>query len=1050
MFVTQTDELMIDPADGQQYIEELQNRLVDLLRPYLTIEDVEKGFKKLLNNPDSELVNSALTYAHNRRSGNQKINHKTRHHSSLGSANIAGNPSGKKLLSLAMAKVSNLVREGVVSGKIDEVSKFKMAIIDYVIEDVLVWAENFVRRHKCHFLVSRQDILAVIHINKDLFNLFRGGDKTSLIMENYPILDRVKCFGHNGSNQGLSDLTYKEKVRYMVDSENLFIRGLKLIIKVFKAQLEKLPQIRREIEIIFCNIEELLELSILLLGLFEDALDSAGRNGVPFVGEDILDLALTEEFQAYAKFAYLRLDPEQAWLKAYRSIITNESTMISIRTAGQSFDLAVKHLLPNYLKNTIFQFFEYYKNLCDLYELSKKHDNNSDTSALSKTLSILFATKTRIELIIEAEAESDLQEIEPLDSKLAETTRATLEKRLDAELRHESNKPLPYMPPPEIYKFSEPDSKDNIQLEPNPNNNELLEIRCATLIKLVEKLTYHKNQPTIVDTFLATYRSFLSDPEELLDLLIERFKIPEPPLYVVFPDSKGSLDQLSEVDKTVYKQYIKRFRQEYSKPVKMRVINVLRSWIRDHYHDFERNPALLEKLISFLDEVNKTDHILETLIISLKKTIEQKKNSQRDEFKFMLSKEPPPIVWWIAKPNEYEKFDILTLHPVEFARQLTLFEFDLFRAIKPSEFINDCDLGSRAKKGYKSESSPNLSRMTRHFTLLSYWIRKCIVEVEDLDKRAAIYNRAIEIMGVLRELNNFTGLLSIGSAIESAPISRLSHTKKTHTNTTVRIMDDYRELNDDHQKKLEQELKKCNPPCIPYLGSYQTKLIHAKEGNKTFIDEVDKTSPTLSNDDFHSSFSNSPATPASPKTPLPRASHFFGSHYPNQQISRNNSYNHSRISSIGDCISPSNNSFPTTPSSIMQPKMINFHKQRIRAKLLGEIARYQNPPYCLRVQPDIRRYIENIELELANFFQSLDDDSQLHHNNLRSGFGNNAANGSIVNNIPAMTKRLDDYLFEQSERIEPKNSTRPPRSKSKLPDCWRSPGIKVSNSATAK
>lgn len=1038
--VSHTNDLMIDPADGNQYIEELQNRLFDLLRPHQTIEDVEKGLKKLLN-PDSELVNSALTFAHSKKSGTPR-NNRIRHHSSENASFSVVlhviTQSRETLISLAMAKVRNLV-VGV-----DEVTKFKMAIIEYIIEDVLELAEDFVRRHQGHFIISRLDIRTAMYADKDLFDLCRRDEKTSLIMENYPILDRVKCFGHNGTNQELSDLTYKEKVRYIVDSENFFIRGLKLIIKVFKAQLEKLPQIKPEVEIIFSNIEELLELSTLLLGTFEDALDSAGQNAVPYVGEEIFEIALTE-FKAYSRFAFSRLDPERGWLKAYQSIILNDSTMISIRTAGQSFDLAVKHLLPNYLKNTIFQFFEYYKNFSDLYDLSKKHDKDSDRSALSETLSILFETKKEIELIIEAEAESDLQEIEPLDSKLAETTRAILEKRLDAELRHERNKPLPYMPPPEIYKFSEPDSKDNIQLETNSSNeiDEKPEIRCATLTKLVERLTYHKYQPNIVDTFLATYRSFLSDPEELLDLLIERFKIPEP------------LDQLAEVDKTVYKQYLRRFRQEYSKPVKMRVINVFKIWIKNHYHDFERNPALLEKLISFLDEANKTDHILESLIISIKKTIEQKKSSQRDEFKFMLSKEPPAIVWWAAKPNEYTKFDILTLHPVEFARQLTLFEFDLFRAIKPSEFINDCDLGSRARKGHKSESSPNLSRMTRHFTLLSYWIRKCIVEVDDLDKRAAIYNRAIEIMGVLRELNNFTGLLSIGSAIESAPISRLSHTKKTQTSTTVKIMDDYRELNDDHQKKLEQELKKCNPPCIPYLGSYQTKLIHAKEGNKTFIDEIDKTSPTLSNDDFHSSFSNSPATPASPKTTLSRTSHFFGSYYPNQQMPQNNSYNHSRISSVGDRISPSNNSFPTTPSSIMQPKMINFHKQRIRAKLLAEIANYQNPPYCLEVQPDIRRYIENIEYNIEKFVQNLDDNLQHQQQKVdkyqcSNVANNNNNNGSIGINIPTITKRLDDYLFEQSERIEPKNSTRPPRSKSKLPDCWRSPGIKVSNSATTK
>lgn len=981
-----SDMLMLDPADGQHYIEELQNRLADLLRPHQTIEDVEKGLKKLLK-PDSELIKPVIEYAHKPKSKNNKTRNHTHGASFTGTLHM--------ITSLTY-RVSNLVREGVGGGgaKIDEVSKFKMAIIEFIISDILHLAGDFVRRHKGHFVITRSDIRTAMHADKDLLDLFLHDDKTSLIMEDH--------IPSNCNNQELSTMTYKEKVRYIVDAENSLIRGLNLIIKVFKVQLEQLPQLKKEVDIIFCNIEELLELSTLLLTALEDALESAGHDGIPYVGSEILDLAHGEEFfWAYYNFAYCRLSREKGWHKTYQSIISQESIMTSIRTAGQSFDLAVKYLLPKYLKNTIFQFFEYYKNFSDLYELSKKHDGEEsedrrDQLALKATKSILFRTKKAIEFLLEAEVEFEPKEVESLDPKQADTIRSILEKRLDAEMRHERNKPLPYMPPPEIYKFSEPDSKDNIQLETTSSIevDARTEIRCATLIKLVERLTYHKYQPNIVDTFLATYRSFLSDPEELLDLLIERFKIPEPPLSVVFPNFTGTQEDLPEVDRSTYRQYLKRFRQEYSKPVKMRVINVLKIWIKSHYHDFERNPALLEKLLSFLDEVNRTDKILESLINAIKKTIEQKKISQRDEFKFMLSTKPPPIVWFTATSDDYEKFDILTLHPVEFARQLTLFEFDLFRAIKPSEFINDCDLSLRARKVHKSESSPNLSRMTRHFTLLSYWIRKCIVEVEDLNKRAAIYNRAIEIMGVLKGLNNFTGLLSIGSALQSAPISRLSHTKNIHTKeyaTNKKIMDDYLELNHDHQKKLEQELKKCNPPCIPYLGSYQTKLIHAKEGNKTFMDEVDKTSPTLSNE-------NSPLTSASP-TPLPRASHFFC--YPNQ--------------------------FPNQ-------KMINFHKQRIRAKLLAEIANYQNPPYCLEVQPDIRRYIESIELKLADFVKSLAIST---NNNIMK-----------ETSVPDMTKQLDDYLFEQSERIEPKNSTKPPTSKSKQRGCWKSPGIKIS--ATAK
>lgn len=1058
---THIDTLELDPADGQQYILELRDRLLDTLAQSQTIDEVEDRLRKLY--PESRLVDLAIREASKQRSESSHKNNKIRHHSASSGASFTG--ALHNITSFAVAKVSNLVRDGVVGNKSEnELSKFKIALIQFIIDDVLNLAGDFVKRQKGNFIITRSDIRTAMHADKDLMDMFLSDDKSLSIIENHPILAQIssvdKPSQSNGHHKYLT--TYKQKVRSMVDSENSFVRGLKLIIKVFKAQLEELPHIRREVQVIFCNIEELLELSTLMLSVLEDALESVGQEDeIPFVGSEILDLAQAEEFHAYFTFAYKRLSREEHWHRAYMSIVTNESTMISIRTAGQSFDLAVRHLLPNYLLNTIIQFFEYYRNISDLYELSRLHDNLDDELAFKETISILIRTKKAIEDLLESEM-NQIVEIEPLDPKQAESIRAILERRLDAELQHERNLPLPYMPPPELYRFSEPDSKDNIQFEDLQNRtinskdldkhlrnetDQIPVIRCATLIKLVERLTYHKYQPNIVDSFLTTYRSFIPDPEELLDLLIERFKIPDPPLTVVHPNFNGSPDDLPECDRTTYKQYIKRFRQEYSKPVKMRVINVLKSWIKNHYYDFERHPILLEKLNTFLDEVYNNEKVLRSLIVSIKKSIEQKKLCQRDDFEFMLSKEPPPILWWVAKANDYDRFDLLTLHPVEFARQLTLVEFDLFRAIKPSELINVRDLGMRSRKERdKYEASPNLSRLTRHFTLLSYWIRKCIVEAEDFDKRSAIYNRAIEIMAVLRELNNHTGLLSIGSAIESAPISRLTHTRKALPSTTAKVMEDYRELNKDHQKRLQQELKRCNPPCIPYLGSYQTKLIHAKEGNKTFIDEVDTStiSPTLSNDEFHSSFSNSPATPISPRTPLPPRTATItatnslatspmhnvvqspcligsGQHTPTVMMMNN-------LPPLSATSTTQNQFFGGPSTAPTQPKMINFYKQRIRAGLVAEIGNYQNPPYCLRVQPEIRKYIESIETQMIEFALSLDPQAR------NSDYWAEPS-------VPQMTKRLDDYLFEQSEKIEPKNCTKPMRSKTKPPECYKSPGI---------
>lgn len=401
-------------------------------------------------------------------------------------------------------------------------------------------------------------------------------------------------------------------------------------------------------------------------------------------------------------------------------------------------------------------------------------------------------------------------------------TWSMLERLLDTKMKEEESKQPLRLPSHEQYRFAVDDSDDNIVFEDNQGSKECPLIKGGTLLKLVERLTYHTYaDPKFVKTFLTTYRTFCR-PVTLLELLMERFDIPEP--NVALDDS----DNLTDANLSL-RDDVKRFRNEYSKPVQFRVLNVVRHWVDQHWYDFEGNEdQLLTRLKTFLESVK--GKAMKKWVESIDKIISRKvKNADSErQIQHTMKVKPPSIEWHLT--HKPEEFDIMTLHPIEIARQVTLLEFDLYRLVKPSEMV-----GSVWMKKEKNTTSGNLLRLIQHSTRFTFWLEKCIIEAENFEERIAVLSRIIEVMMVFQELNNFNGVVEVVSALFSASVFRLDHTFEAIDKKLRKALDEAKELSSDHYKRYIERLRSIDPPCVPFLGVYLTNILHTEEGNPDFL-----------------------------------------------------------------------------------------------------------------------------------------------------------------------------------------------------------------------
>lgn len=181
-------------------------------------------------------------------------------------------------------------------------------------------------------------------------------------------------------------------------------------------------------------------------------------------------------------------------------------------------------------------------------------------------------------------------------------------------------------------------------------------------------------------------------------------------------------------------------------------------------------------------------------------------------------------------------FDILKVEPEELARQITLMDIPVFKAIMPEE-LSCCGWNKKSKL----KLSPNVVAMTKRFNHVSFWAVREILNAKSTKKRADVLSLFIKVAKKLVDMNNFHSSKAILSGLQSVAVYRLNQTwtmiPRKDKFTFERLEHLFSES--ENRLKLRMQLDEAKLPCIPYLGMYLTDL--------TYVDTVHPQTGGLDN-----------------------------------------------------------------------------------------------------------------------------------------------------------------------------------------------------------
>jgi len=188
------------------------------------------------------------------------------------------------------------------------------------------------------------------------------------------------------------------------------------------------------------------------------------------------------------------------------------------------------------------------------------------------------------------------------------------------------------------------------------------------------------------------------------------------------------------------------------------VAKLIKSWMENHFYDFDDDKELVSKLAKFINMMKQTkgDYFAKSLQQCLIKM--KSKDPNQSNLEIDISKCPKSI---LPKQVSNEIFD---WSEKEIARQISLMEFDLFSKIEPKECLNN----SWAPEN-RPIKAPHLNDVMDWFNKISRYASFIILNQKDDKKRALMISKIIRTANECKLLNNYNATLELISATTITP-----------------------------------------------------------------------------------------------------------------------------------------------------------------------------------------------------------------------------------------------------------------------------------------